>query len=90
MPDAEPSEPSGCVDYGSVTVCYGPRMKEIRRDELGERWCFTCRKRRPFVFLVTASVEPSYYGPSVGVECDRGHYDGDCFPGRYREWEEVG
>ena len=81
---------TGCVPIpGGGAICYGPRMKEIRRDDLGERWCFRCRKRCPFTFTVSAPVEPSNYGPSASVSCDRGHDDGDLFPGRYREWEET-
>jgi hypothetical protein len=80
---------SGCATDGTLTICRGPAMREIRRDDLGERWCFGCRARRPFVFIVSAPVEPSYYGPSGGIECDRGHYDGDLFPGRSREWVEA-
>lgn len=80
---------TGCVPFGNATVCFGPPMEEVRRDDLGERWCFTCRKRRPFAFVMTAPTEPSYYGPTASVHCDRGHGDGDCFPGRYREWEDA-
>ena len=72
----------------TVHICYGPPMKEVQRDEMGERWCFVCRKRRPFMFIVTVPAEPSYYGASYSVECDQGHYDGDCFPGTSREWTE--
>lgn len=80
---------TGCVGDDSLTLCYGPPMRQIRRDELPERWCFTCRQRRPFLFLVTAPAVPSYYGPSASVRCDRGHDDGDLFPGRFREWSEA-
>lgn len=80
---------TGCVSAGTMVVCFGPRMEVVRQKELGERWCFRCRKRRPFVFIVSAPVEMSYYGPTAGVRCDRGHDDGDCFPGRYREWGEF-
>jgi hypothetical protein len=62
-------------------------MKEIHREEIGERWCFVCRKRVQFLYLVHATVEPSYYDPNPSIECERGHSDGDLFPGRIREWD---
>jgi len=63
-------------------------MEEVKRDNIGERWCFKCRKRRDFFFIVTAPIEPSYYGPNVDVQCGScDTSDGDCFPGREREWE---
>ena len=60
-----------------------------RRD--GEaRWCFCCRKRTEFTLTVHTPDDPwSYYGPHATVKCERGHTDGDLFPGRYREWVEA-
>ena len=53
----------------------------------GERWCFYCRKRVEFTLTVHAPDDPmSYYGPHAVVSCARGHADGDCFPGTWREW----
>ena len=73
---------------GGVVICRPGRFEEIRREEIGERWCFLCRKRRMFVYVVVREVEPSYYDPRPSVECvDEGHVDGDCFPGWTREWE---
>jgi hypothetical protein len=83
------SEAIGCVSDRTVAICYGPKMEDYHRKELGERWCFVCRKRRSFAMIFSAPVGLSYYGPEARIECDRGHYDGDCFPGRYREWEEA-
>lgn len=80
---------TGCVEYAGATVCFGPAMEVVSEDDRGERWCFTCRQRRPFTLTVTAPVEPSYYGPSFSIHCDRGHDDGDLFPGRIREWSEF-
>lgn len=71
-----------------VTICHGAAHEEVKRESLGVRWCFGCRSRQQFWFIVTAPVVPDYYGPSVAVRC--GHCklsDGDCFPGRYREWD---
>ena len=54
------------------------------------RWCFVCRKRVSFTRTVRTPVDPmSYYGPHAVIECDRGHVDGDYFPGTYREGEDV-
>lgn len=74
----------------SLIICYGPPMKEVTREPSGERWCFTCRKRREFEFVVMAPAEPSYYGPSPSMECTTCKTsDGDLFPGREREWEDF-
>lgn len=75
------------VQYDNVTICYEP-MREIHRESRGERWCFKCRKRREFFYIVTAPVEPSYYGPNPSIRCSVCNLDdGDCFPGSSREWE---
>lgn len=56
--------------------------------DAGERWCFDCRKRRQFTKRVHVPVdELSYYGPHITMACEKGHEDGDLFPGRVREWE---
>lgn len=73
----------------SLVVCYGPPMEEVRREPDGERWCFVCRQRRRFDFVVHAPTEPSYYGPSPSIVDERGHVDGDLFPGRIREWGDT-
>lgn len=79
------------LDLGDGMVAhinYRGATKEIHRESLGERWCFTCRKRREFFYIVTADVEPSYYDPNPSIRCAHCNTDdGDCFPGRYREWE---
>ena len=72
-------------------------MEEVRRRPDREAWCFICRKRRQFEYVVTAPVIPenptindlSWYGPSTRIECGTCHTtDGDCFPGTEREWYE--
>ena len=64
----------------------GP-MRTIVDEPNGEvRWCFRCRKRVPFRFVVRATVEPSYYEPNPSIQCEAGHSDGDMFPGGCREW----
>jgi hypothetical protein len=53
------------------------------------RWCFYCRKRVQFTRTIHVPTDPmSYYGPHASIDCERGHYDGDCFPGTVREWSE--
>lgn len=71
-------------------ICGPGEMKEIVREPHGDpRWCFTCRQRRSFEYVVTATVEPSYYAPNPSVVCATcGTDDGDMFPGRFREWVE--
>lgn len=73
---------------GGIAICRPNRFEEIHREELDVRWCFICRKRRMFVYVVEREVEPSYYDPHPTIKCvDKGHADGDCFPGQSREWE---
>lgn len=73
----------------SIHICYGPRMQEVTRDHLGVKWCFHERKRFMFDKVVTAPVEPSYYGPDMFIECTScKKHDVDLFPGYTREWEE--
>jgi hypothetical protein len=70
----------------TFVICTTP-MREIHRETVGVRWCFVCRKRREFVYVVTATIEPSYYDPNPAIECTVcGRIDGDLFPGRSREW----
>ena len=72
-----------------IIICAGPPMKEIARKPDGERWCFRCRRRTQFEYVVTAPVEPSYYGPEPSIRCTQcDHADTDLGFGRYREWEE--
>lgn len=71
-----------------VHICHTP-MKEVTARALGERWCFVCRKRRPFMLLVSEPIGLSYYGPTKEVRCCTcDTVDGDCFPGTEREWDE--
>jgi hypothetical protein len=80
------------VEGGEVVgvVCVAGPMRELSRKPHGEtRWCFRCRARRDFELVISAEVEPSYYGPSADVRCATcGGADADLFPGRYREWVE--
>lgn len=70
-------------------ICRPGRMERIVDEPHGKpRWCFVCRKVRPFRFTVDREIEPSYYEPNPAVRCAAcSTPDGDCFPGRSREWE---
>ena len=72
----------------SGAIC-GPAMAEVHRRPHGEpRWCFHCRTRRDHVYVVLATVEPSYYDPTPQIQCGTcGRVDADLFPGRCREWQ---
>jgi hypothetical protein len=69
-------------------------MEEVSRRPDGERWCFVCRKRRVFEFVVERPIVTSiddtgcWYGPTSQIECATCRtIDADLFPGRVREWE---
>jgi hypothetical protein len=72
-----------CEDHGSLVIC-GTDMEEVFRTSEGVKWCFHCRKRHEFWWVVMAPKGISYYGPTahmegIGRECS------DLFPGWYRE-----
>ncbi len=83
----DPVTADWCATDGLVSIC-GTVMTEHSRRSEGERWCFHCRKRHEFWWVVMVPDGLSYYGPSA-------HMDGvtpecsDLFPGVYREVEEV-
>lgn len=71
-----------------ATVCHGAEHREVRRRSEGVKWCFKCRKRSEFFFIVTAPIVPDWYGPSAAIRCATCNtQDGDLFPGYEREWE---
>lgn len=74
---------------GVIHINHVPTHVVSTRD-LGTRWCFVCRKRVTFTLTISTPDDPlSYYGPTPSVECEHGHFNGDCFPGTYREWLDV-
>lgn len=75
------------MDDTRVFICRGPEMEEIHRERVGARWCFRCRERAVFDYVVTAPSTPSYYGPNPSIQCPSGHHDGDIGFGGSREWE---
>lgn len=75
-----------CATDGILNIC-GTRMIEHSRTEIGERWCFRCRRRHAFWRVIMAPDGVSWYGPhaeivGVGRECS------DLFPGWSREWND--
>lgn len=72
-----------CVMEGDVAIC-GTRMKEYSRRSVGIRWCFHCRTRHEFFWVVMAPDGLSYYGPSAHM-AGAGRDCTDLFPGWHRE-----
>lgn len=82
-------EPGDWVQgHDDVIIC-GTDMKEHSRRPEGVMWCFRCRTRHEFWWVVMTPVDQfSYYGPSahmagVGPDCT------DLFPGWVREAVEY-
>ena len=68
-------------------VCDAGPYEEIHRESIGQRWCFECRKRTEYFYVVTAPTDPmSWYGPTPGYKCGSCGKDGYCFPGAWIEW----
>lgn len=71
----------------AVHVNWTEPHHEVYRRDIGEKYCFVCRKRRDFAHIVMAPTGMSWYGPHDRIECTTCKtVDGDCFPGTYREW----
>lgn len=71
-----------CVDSGVGSIC-GTRMEERSRRSEGVRWCFSCRTRHEFWWVVMAPAGVSYYGPTAHIEGTSAQCT-DLFPGWYR------
>ena len=78
-----PLPPFRSEETVSSALC-GPAMEELSREFDGTRWCFVCRTRHRFDLVVTAPIEPSYYGPSTAIVGECGSHDSDLFPGLHR------
>jgi hypothetical protein len=75
-----------CDEAGSFAIC-GTRVVEHSRRSEGIKWCFHCRTRHEFWWVVMVPDGLSYYGPHVEIQ---GIKD-DCtemFPGWTRELDE--
>lgn len=74
-------------------ICRGPQMREASRDSMGVRWCFACRKRHNFTWVVMTpvidwddegSITAAMWGPTAHSECSNCKQRGsELFPG----WE---
>lgn len=75
-----------------VIVCGSGPVEETAREPDGEpRWCFKCRTRREFAYVVKSPTTEQgwWWGPVRSIRCATcDTADGDLFPGRYREWDE--
>jgi hypothetical protein len=88
------NEAGECVGHMLITP-----MEEVRREWDGKdvRWCFGCRSRQLFEYVVTAPIcitgeeAGCWYEPTHSIECSNCLLeDGDLFPGRMRCWDEGG
>ena len=75
-----------CATDGGISIC-GTRIKEYSRTPKGVKWCFHCRTRHEFSWVVMVPDGMSYYGPSAHMEGVRRDCT-DLFPGWYREADE--
>lgn len=66
-----------------IHICWGPRMREHKREEWETRWCFKCRKRLPHDAVLMVPDEESYYGPHWSVQCHGCGGDYIHFPGTW-------
>lgn len=78
------------IGGGTLHVNFGPGpVVEVSRKPVGVKWCFGCRKRLEYEFVVKRyDVDPrdDPYGPWGAYECTRCHEDRALFPGRERVW----
>ena len=82
---------TGEVDGTPIDVC-GPAMEESFRESMGVKWCFRCRCRVRFDWVVWSPVtlDDWYWDPTADSECSRCHEHGsDLFPGRYYVMPDV-
>ena len=75
-----------CEGDGSFAIC-GTDMEEVHRKSEGVKWCFHCRTRHEFWWVVMAPVGLSYYGPTGSIDGIKPECS-DLFPGWTREWED--
>ena len=71
------------AESGGVTIC-GTAMTEHSRRSEGERWCFRCRKRHEFWWVIMVPDGLSYYGPEADMEGVT-KWCSDLFPGWVRK-----
>lgn len=83
MSAASETSADWCNDFGGGVIC-GTHMVEYDRRSEGVKWCFHCRKRHEFWWVVMAPDGLSYYGPTAHMEGIKDECR-DLFPGWYRE-----
>ncbi|MEV7827530.1 hypothetical protein [Microbacterium enclense] len=76
-----------CVQAGGISIA-GTDMVESSRESDGIKWCFHCRKRHEFWWVVMVPNGLSYYGPSAHME-GVGRYCTDLFPGWVRMAPDI-
>lgn len=59
----------------TIHICEDGPHTELRREPAGIKWCFRCRQHLPHDWIVTGSVEPSWYEPHSRFDCSRCHRD---------------
>lgn len=74
-----------------VHVFRGPQMEEASRTPMGTKWCFKCRTRAEFTWIVKApvidwdddnSIAAATIGPYAHSECGNcKQHAGELFPG---------
>ncbi len=57
----------------------GPQ-KVLAEHDIGDKWCFGCRKRLPHTVRVLGDEEPSYYEPVAVRVCSGCGRDQTAFP----------
>jgi hypothetical protein len=75
-----------CEATEGFAIC-GTRMREDSRRLYGRRWCFHCRVRHDFDWVVMVPDGLSYYGPHAEIQGPTSQCT-DLFPGWSREWVE--
>jgi hypothetical protein len=62
-----------CQHIGRAVICRpGPTEDRYTGREYSAVWCDHCRRRRVHREVIEFEIEPSYYDPSVYVECPCG------------------
>lgn len=88
----------GEVDGAQVVICHGPAMEETSRTSMGVKWCFKCRGRHEFEWIVLspvidwedeASIWAAAWGPTAYSECGGCRQSmGELFPGWSYRWDD--
>lgn len=82
----------------TVTICYGSKMREASRNSMGVKWCFKCRGRYEFEWIVMtpvidwddeASISAAMWGTTAHSECGNcKRSGGELFPGWVYKMED--